>query len=209
MEAERIFVRVLEKDRRFLIARHGRALACLIQKKQVRRALDLFQDTVSLDSKYEAAYYNLAMCHLAMRSVDMDYHFGNVVKRFPQHRDAYFKLGIFYESLYYFEKAVKALSKQVAVNPAHSVARGRLARVAMELKYLKQELHTTTELRDLAQKDPERYLPLLAHNIWNRARTNRQKRHFRNFYPSYRKMSASCTKMSPCSCLQQNLRPFA
>jgi len=42
VEAERIFVRVLEKDRRFLIARHGRALACLIQKKQVRRALDLF-----------------------------------------------------------------------------------------------------------------------------------------------------------------------
>ncbi|MDE2797263.1 MAG: GWxTD domain-containing protein [Gemmatimonadota bacterium] len=161
VEAERIFVRVLEKDRRFLIARHGRALACLIQKKQVRRALDLFQDTVSLDSQYEAAYYNLAMCHLAMRSVDMDHHFSNVVKRFPQHRDAYFKLGIFYESLYYFEKAVKALSKQVAVNPAHSVARGRLARVAMELKYLKQELHTTTELRDLAQKDPERYLPLL------------------------------------------------
>ncbi len=161
VEAERIFVRVLEKDRRFLIARHGRALACLIQKKQVHRALDLFQDTVSLDSKYEAAYYNLAMCHLAMRSVDMDHHFSNVVKRFPQHRDAYFKLGIFYESLYYFEKAVKALSKQVAVNPAHSVARGRLARVAMELKYLKQELHTTTELRDLAQKDPERYLPLL------------------------------------------------
>ena len=161
LEAERIFVRVLEKDRRFLIARHGRALACLIQKKQVRRALDLFQDTVSLDSKYEAAYYNLAMCHLAMRSVDMDHHFSNVVKRFPQHRDAYFKLGIFYESLYYFDKAVKALSKQVAVNPAHSIARGRLARVAMELKYLKQELHTTTELRDLAQKDPERYLPLL------------------------------------------------
>ena len=160
-EAERIFVQVLKKDRRFLIARHGRALACLIQKKQVRRAQDFFQDTVSLDPQYEAAFYNLAMCHLAMRSVDMDHHFGNVVKRFPNHRDAYFKLGVFYESLYYFDKALKALSKQVAVNPAHSVARGRLARVAMELKYLNQALHTTTELRDLAQKDPERYLPLL------------------------------------------------
>ena len=160
-EAERIFVQVLKRDRRFLIARHGRALACLIQKKQVRRALDLFRDTVSLDAQYEAAFYNLAMCHLAMRSVDMDHHFGNVVKRFPNHRDAYFKLGVFYESLYYFDKAVKALSKQVAVNPAHGVARGRLARVAMELKYLNQALHTATELRDLAQKDPERYLPLL------------------------------------------------
>lgn len=161
-EAERIFVQVLKKDRRFLIARHGRALACLIQKKQVRRALDFFRDTVSLDPHYEAAFYNLAMCHLAMRSVDMDHHFGNVVKRFPNHRDAYFKLGVFYESLYYFDKAVKAFSKQVAVNPAHGVARGRLARVAMELKYLNQALHTATELRDLAQKDPERYLPLLA-----------------------------------------------
>ncbi|MDP6037411.1 MAG: GWxTD domain-containing protein, partial [Candidatus Latescibacteria bacterium] len=161
IESEQVFLQVLEKDRRFLTARHGRALACLIQNKRVRRALDFFQDTVSLDPKYEAAVYNLAMCHLAMRSVDMDHHFGNVVKRFPQHYDAYFKLGAFYETLYYFDKSVEALSRQVAINPGHKVARGRLARVAMELKYLKQELHTTTELRDLAQRDPVRYLPLL------------------------------------------------
>jgi tetratricopeptide (TPR) repeat protein len=90
IEAEQVFLQVLQKDRRFLIARHGRALACLIQNKRVRRAMDFFQDTVSLDTNYEAAVYNLAMCHLAMRSVDMDHHFSNVVKRFPQHYDAYF-----------------------------------------------------------------------------------------------------------------------
>ena len=161
VEAEGVFLKVLQKDRHFLAARHGRALACLIQEKQVGRALDFFQNTVSLDSDYEAAVYNMAMCHLARRSVDLNHHFGNVVKRFPMHYDAYFKLGVFYEGLYYFDKAVKALSQQVVVNPAHARARGRLARVTMELKYLKDDVQSTPELRDLAQKDPVRYLPIL------------------------------------------------
>ena len=137
LEAERIFVRVLEKDRRFLIARHGRALACLIQKKQVRRALDLFQDTVSLDSKYEAAYYNLAMCHLAMRSVDMDHHFSNVVKRFPQHRDAYFKLGVFYESLYYFEKSRQSTVKAGRSKPSAQHSKGQAGSRGTGIEVLK------------------------------------------------------------------------
>ena len=162
IQAEQVFLKVLQKDKHFLAARHGRALACLIQDKRVRKALDYFRGTLSLDMGYEAAVYNFAMCHLAQRSVDMDHHFGNVVKRFPRHYDAYYKLGVFYETLRYFDKAVEAYSKQVAVNPAHKVARGKLARVALELRYLNQELHSTTELTDLAQKDPQRYLPLLA-----------------------------------------------
>lgn len=162
VEAERIFLKVIQKDKHFLAARHGRALACLIQHKRVRRALDYFRETVSLDSEYEAAVYNSALCHLAMRSVDMDHQFGMVVKRFPRHYDAYYKLGVFYETLRYYTKAIEAYSKQVAVNPAHGVARGKLARVALEMRYLNQQVHTTTQLRDLADKDPKRYLPLLA-----------------------------------------------
>ena len=104
LEAERIFVRVLEKDRRFLIARHGRALACLIQKKQVRRALDLFQDTVSLDSKFTRRRITIWRCATWQCAAWIwTHHFSNVVKRFPAAlSDAYFKLGIFYESLYLF-----------------------------------------------------------------------------------------------------------
>ena len=45
-EAEHVFLDVLARDKHFLAARHGRALACLIQKKQIGRALDYFQDTV-------------------------------------------------------------------------------------------------------------------------------------------------------------------
>ena len=54
-EAEHVFLDVLARDKHFLAARYGRGLACLIQKKQIGRALDYFQDTVSIDSKYEAA----------------------------------------------------------------------------------------------------------------------------------------------------------
>ncbi|MBT5831594.1 MAG: GWxTD domain-containing protein, partial [Candidatus Latescibacteria bacterium] len=162
IEAEQVFLKVIQKEKHFLAARHGRALACLIQHKRVRRALDYFRETLSLDSEYEAVLYNFSMCHLAMRSVDMNHQFGTVVKRFPRHYDAYYKLGVFFETLRYFDKAVEAYSKQVAVNPLHKVARGKLARVALEMRYLKQALHSTTELRDLAKKDPKRYLPLLA-----------------------------------------------
>ncbi len=162
VEAERVFLKVIQKDKHFLAARHGRALACLIQHKRVRTALNYFRETVSLDTDYEAAVYNFAMCHLAMRSVDLNHHFGNVVKRYPRHYDAYYKLGVFYESLRYFNKAVEAYSKQVAFNPAHKAAKGKLSRVSLEMRYMNEIVHTTIELQDLIEKDPKQYLPLLA-----------------------------------------------
>ncbi|MDA0711980.1 MAG: GWxTD domain-containing protein, partial [bacterium] len=162
VEAEQAFLKVIQKDKKLLAARHGRALACLIQNKRARTALDYFQETVSMDPAYEAAVYNSALCHLAMRSVDIDHQFGKVVRRFPSHYDAYYKLGVFYESLRYFNKAIEAYSRQVAVNPGHKAALGNLARVALEMRYLDKEVQSAAELRDLAEKDPKRYLPLLA-----------------------------------------------
>ena len=136
-EAEELFLNAIKKQRKFVEARNGRALAALKMRGQKSRALRLFRETCAMDKAYTAAHYNLGMCHLAMVGmdrVDLDHYFGNVVELFPDHYDAYFKLGVFYESLRYYDKAMKAYSRQIAVNPGHPITPARLAHVAMRLK---------------------------------------------------------------------------
>ena len=164
-EAEKLFLKAIQKKRRFVEARNGRALAALKMPGQKSRALRLFRETCAMDKAYPAAHYNLGMCHLAMVGmdrVDLDYYFGNVVELFPDHYDAYFKLGVFYESLRYYDKAMKAYSQQMAVNPGHPITPARLAHVAMRLKSVGEETYGLDELKEMAQTKPKEYLPLLA-----------------------------------------------
>ena len=71
-------------------------------------------------------------------------------------------LGVFYESLRYYDKAMKAYSRQVAVNPAHPLTPARLAHVAMRLKAAGEETYSLDELQEMAKTKPKDYLPLLA-----------------------------------------------
>ena len=164
-EAEASFLRAIKKQRKFVEARNGRALAALKMPGQKSRSLRLFRETCAMDKAYPAAHYNLGMCHLAMVGmdrVDLDYYFGNVVELFPDHYDAYFKLGVFYESLRYYDKAMKAYSRQIAVNPNHPITPARLAYVAMRLKSAGKKTYSLDELKEMAQTKPKEYLPLLA-----------------------------------------------
>ena len=164
-EAEELFLKAIKKQRKFVEARNGRALAALKMPGQKSRALRLFREACAMDKAYPAAHYNLGMCHLAMVGmdrVDLDYYFGNVVELFPDHYDAYFKLGVFYESLRYYDKAMQAYSRQIAVNPNHPITPARLAYVAMRLKSAGEETYSLDELKEMAQTKPKEYLPLLA-----------------------------------------------
>ncbi len=164
-EAEKLFLKAIQKKKKFVEARNGRALAALKMPGQKSRALRLFREACAMDKAYPAAHYNLGMCHLAMVGmdrVDLDYYFGNVVELFPDHYDAYFKLGVFYESLRYYDKAMKAYSRQIAVNPGHPITPARLAYVAMRLKSVGEETYSLDELKEMAETKPKEYLPLLA-----------------------------------------------
>ena len=164
-EAEALFLKAIKKQRKFVEARNGRALAALKMPGQKSRALRLFREACAMDKAYPAAHYNLGMCHLAMVGmdrVDLDHYFGNVVELFPDHYDAYFKLGVFYESLRYYDKAMQAYSRQIAVNPGHPITPARLAHVAMRLKSAGEETYSLDELKEMAQTKPKEYLPLLA-----------------------------------------------
>ncbi|MCZ6632423.1 MAG: tetratricopeptide repeat protein, partial [bacterium] len=170
-EAEKLFLKAIKKERRFVEARNGRALAVLKKPSEKSRALKLFRETCAMDDNYAAAHYNLAMCHLSMVGldrVDLDHYFGRVVKRFPDHYDAYFKLGMFYESLRYYDKAMAAYSRQAAVNAGHPITPSRLAHVAMMLKARGKKTYSLVDLEKMALKSPKDYLPLLAEALVDR-----------------------------------------
>jgi tetratricopeptide (TPR) repeat protein len=175
--AENLFLKALQRDRKFVEARNGRALAFLKLPGRKNKAMDLANEAVALDRDYVAALYTCAMCHLVRIGtdrVDMDHYFGKVLDRDPGHYDAHFKMGAFYESLRYLGKAVASYSRQLEVNPGHKTAPERLARVAMMRRAEGKATYTTADLNRLVKKDPLHHLPLLAEalieqNDWPRA----------------------------------------
>ena len=164
-EAEKLFLRALQQNRKFAEARNGRALALMKVPGRKDKAMQLANETVAMDRDYVAALYTRAMCHLARVGkdrVDMDHYLKKVIEKAPGHYDAHFKLGAFYESLRYLDKAAAAYSLQLQVNPAHETAPERLARVAMRRRAEGKTTYSFADLQELAQKDPQNHLPLLA-----------------------------------------------
>ena len=183
--AEALFLDAIKKNKKFVEARNGRALAALKLPGQKSRASRLFRETCAMDDAYAAAHYNLGMCHLAMVGmdrVDLDHYFGHVIERFPDHYDAHFKLGVFYESLRYYDKAMKAYSRQMAVNPAHPITPSRLAHVAMRLKAAGEETYSLDELQAMAKTKPKDYLPLLAQTCIERGEFARAQKAFEQYF---------------------------
>lgn len=163
--AESLFLKALQKDRKFVEARNGRALAFLKLPGRKNKAMNLAHEAVALDRDYVGALYTRAMCHLARVGtdrVDMDHYFGKVLDKDPAHYDAHFKLGAFFESLRYLDKAVAAYSRQLEVNPTHKTAPERLAKVAMMRRAEGKTTYTLADLKRLSQRDPVSHLPLLA-----------------------------------------------
>ncbi|MDP6042475.1 MAG: GWxTD domain-containing protein, partial [Candidatus Latescibacteria bacterium] len=170
-DAEKLFLKALQKHRKFAEARNGRALAMMKMPGRKDKAMDLAHETVALDREYVAALYTRAMCHLVRMGkdrVDMDHYLEKVLEKAPGHYDAHFKLGAFYESLRYLDKAAAEYSRQLEVNPAHKTAPERLARVAMMRRAEGKTTYAFADLQVLAKRDPLNHLPLLAEALVKR-----------------------------------------
>jgi GWxTD domain-containing protein len=130
-------------------------------KKRKREAIELLEMTVAMAPEYAEAWYNLALAHLGAERVDMHFHFGKVVKRFPDHYEAHYKLGAFYESLRYFEESAAAYRDQVDVNPIHWRAVIGLSRSISELIRAGKPHPELGPIEKAAEQDPARFLPYL------------------------------------------------
>lgn len=164
-EAEILFAQAIKEDRHFVEGWLGRALSLMGQRHKKRKAFGLLHETLALDPDYAGAHYAICMCHIAMMGpdrVDVDFYIEKLLSKFPNHPDAHFKLGAFYEALRYYDRAAAAYSRQLAANPSHDRAAEQLARVSLILDAKNKAPISLATLRKRANRRPDRYLPLLA-----------------------------------------------
>ncbi|MDP6040301.1 MAG: GWxTD domain-containing protein, partial [Candidatus Latescibacteria bacterium] len=159
--AEKLFAEAERKQRRFMEARNGRALAILKKPRQKVKAKTLFEEVASIDNMYAAAWYNAAMTYLSMDGAEVFGRFEKVVERFPNHHDAYFKLGTCYERVHRPAEAVEAYVQQLKVNPNHWRARFCAARASVELLWQGGGWPGIPGFEQVLKQDPRRFLPFL------------------------------------------------
>ncbi|MCZ6636097.1 MAG: GWxTD domain-containing protein, partial [bacterium] len=92
----------------------------------------------------------------------VDKYFERVVEHFPDHYDAYFKMGMVREVFNLYDQALAAYSHQLDVNPEHDAARAKMAQAALVLMRDGEFPFGMSELADFVEKDPVNFLPLLA-----------------------------------------------
>lgn len=153
-DAETSLMKALSLDRSNPVAHNGLGLAKL-RRPGRWRARDHFRDAFALDHSYEAASFNLAISHLAMKSRDLDYRFRKVIRDFPNHPDAYFKLGVWHDRRSqmegdYLREAGDSFSVQLEVNPNHNGARAKLARIELETGKVRRAIARCRRLLDEA-----------------------------------------------------------
>jgi tetratricopeptide (TPR) repeat protein len=175
--AKKLFWKADKKQKRFMEARNGRALAILRTPKQKTQAQKLFEEIVSIDRDYEAAWYNLTIAHLSLESNGVFGQFEKMVKRFPEHYDAHFKLGASNERSHYNPKAVVSYINQLNVNPEHGRARFYAARSAIELIWMGLEWPEIPGFEIALKQNPKRYLPIqaeayLSQKLYGKAEAN-------------------------------------
>ena len=169
--AEPVFLKAVEKDRKLVEARNGRGLAYYKIPKQRNLAVKQFQNAAAQDKKYAAALYNLALCQLAMDAKDISFHFNQVLKRFPNHHDAHFKLAVTRETEQP-QKALEAYNKQISVNPDHHGAYLGKGRVLLALGNADEAVRTWQQLNEIASSYNSQTLPLMMKAYQNLGRTS-------------------------------------
>ena len=169
--AEPIFLKAVEKDRKLVEARNGRGLAYYKIPKQRSLAIKQFQTAAAQDKKYEAALYNLALCQVAMDAKDLPFHFNQVIKRFPNHHDAHFKLAITREEEQP-QKALEAYNNQISANPNHYGAYLGKGRVLLTLGNAEEAINTWKQLNESAPQYHPQTLPLMLRAYQNLGKTS-------------------------------------
>jgi GWxTD domain-containing protein len=137
-KADDSFMLALKTLRKEPCIYNGRGLAWVKREKGSQMARDHFRDALALDRNYEAASYNLAMSQVSLRATDVPFHIRKVTRAFPDHQDAYYKLGVWHEIGSRFDneflsEAMDAYQAQTGANAGHYAAWSNLARIKMKM----------------------------------------------------------------------------
>lgn len=164
--SEAIFLEALKRDRKMPEARNGRGLAMMMMK-QGAKGISLIQEAFTIDNAYEDAVYTLGIANVLIRTRDIGRWFGEVVKRDPNHYDAWYKLGAFHQAAIELEKdpdlvrASDAYERQIEVNPSHAKAWFQLGSVLLESGRAEDAIPMWDRLMKENPRFRQSHLPLL------------------------------------------------
>ena len=115
-EAIAAFEKALSFDSTFAMAYYQ--LSLLKDPGLIARAMQYSQSTSWLEQHYIRAYD----AEIGGRSAEMQEQLRQIIGRFPDEKDAYFKLGQFYWRQYQFDSALVYLQRTIEIDPMHRAA---------------------------------------------------------------------------------------
>lgn len=124
--AETFFKRALDVDDRCAEAYYGMGKVYRRRPKERLKAIQYFRSALARDPKHLEAMYELAMTQLELDDYDAKASFEDLIRIDPEHPDAHYELGRWFEKSRRLEDAVRSYERQIRVNPGHPTAQRAL-----------------------------------------------------------------------------------
>ena len=127
--AEKVFRQALDLEGNNVEAYYGLGRVYRRRNKERLKAIQYFRIALAHNPKHAEALYELAMTQLDLDDYDAKGSFEDLIRLDPQHLDAYYELGRWYEKSRRLEDAARNYERQIRVNPGHPMAQRSLRSV--------------------------------------------------------------------------------
>ncbi|OGG51225.1 MAG: hypothetical protein A3F84_17895 [Candidatus Handelsmanbacteria bacterium RIFCSPLOWO2_12_FULL_64_10] len=148
--AEMDFKRALDVDDRCAEAYYGLGRVYRRRPKERLKAIQHFRSALARDSKHVEAMYELAMTQLELDDYDAKTSFEDLIRADPEHPDAYYELGRWFEKSRRLEDATRSYERQIRVNPGHPMAQKALRSAYSKIRSARRlgDVEIVFDLRD-------------------------------------------------------------
>jgi len=148
--AETYFKRALDLDDRCAEAYYGLGKVYRRRPKERLKAIQFFRSALARDSKHVEAMYELAMTQLELDDYDAKTSFEDLIKVDPEHPDAHYELGRWFEKSRRLEDATRSYERQIRVNPGHPTAQRALRSAYSKIRSARRlgDVEIVFDLRD-------------------------------------------------------------
>ncbi|HEX9917051.1 MAG TPA: protein kinase, partial [candidate division Zixibacteria bacterium] len=153
-EAEQSFRKALEYDSTFAMAYYQ--LAKLDWNKEfIAKAVKYSKNAGYKEKCYIKAYYEAA--YVSGGSSKYIKELQKIVERYPEEKEAFFRLGLFYDHSRLFEEAVYYLNKAIEIDPLYKLAYNELAYAHSGMGDFEKSIWAINKYISLAPNEPNPY----------------------------------------------------
>lgn len=148
--AEAYYQRAMEVDDHSAEAYYGLGRVYRRRPKERLKAIQFFHGALARQPKHIEAGYELAMTQLELDDYDAKGSFEDLLRLDPEHPDAHYQLGRWFEKSRRPEDAARRYERQIRVNPGHPQAQKALRSVYGKIRSARRlgDVEVVFELRD-------------------------------------------------------------